>query len=157
MANSFPEVTVSLQHVTEGEKWSSNSAQKSPQCSFQALVRKPFFLTSLQTFLHPTSALIAGWWRGISCSLTLCNNLWFNPHTLTRTESALWLPPTPPLDEVIISGRVHASIAHSAQELPIHTCHCLHTSVTRCSSMETQQLHQSPMHIKKKDLTERIA
>lgn len=63
----------------------------------------------------------------------------------------------PLLDEVIIARGVYASIAHSAQELTIHTYCSLYASVKVCTSIETQELNQSPMHIKKGDLTERTA
>lgn len=73
-------------------------------------------------------------------------------HTLTHT-----LRLSPLLDEVIIARGVRASIAHSAQELTIHTYCSLYASVKVHTSIETQQLNQSPMHIKKGDLTERTA
>lgn len=53
------------------------------------------------------------------------------------------------LDEVIIARGVYASIAHSAQELTIHTYCSLYASVKVRTSIETQELNQSPMHIKK--------
>lgn len=128
-------------HTVEWMKWKLLlvlSVSISPACPHMSLSRP--------------SALIEDWWSGVSRCLTLCNNPWLKKPAGKHTHSSLRLPPL--LDEVIIVRRVCASIAHSAQELSIHTYCSLGASVRIHSGTETQQLNQSPIHIKIGDLTE---
>lgn len=109
IANYIPEVTGSHQlHVPEHERWTCHKAENlwafqtnSTFCSLQVGGKSVLF-----TYSQTASALIASWWRGISCSLTLRNNPWFNTHSDTHSLT-LSQPVTPPplLDEVIIAGR----------------------------------------------------